>query len=99
MQRIINNCHISDATNIQQAAAGADMRQMGCLKACVMKRLDVVRVILIEQSIRHLLNRSRNLISNFFLFFSEILDARHHLQRGTVIQDDRSGSRWQRRGY
>ncbi|XP_043521453.1 uncharacterized protein LOC122534664 [Frieseomelitta varia] len=31
------------ASNIQQAAAAADMRQMGCLKACVMKRMNVLQ--------------------------------------------------------
>lgn len=89
--------NIADAaTNIQQAAAAADLRQMGCLKACVMKRMNAVRVFLIEQSIGHFLNRSKNLISNFFFFSSKILVARYHLQCGTDIQDDRSGSRWQR---
>ncbi|PBC33988.1 odorant binding protein [Apis cerana cerana] len=36
--------HISEdiATNIQAAKNGADMKQLGCLKACVMKRIDMV---------------------------------------------------------
>ncbi|XP_017795524.1 PREDICTED: uncharacterized protein LOC108576958 [Habropoda laboriosa] len=36
--------HITEeaATNIQRADSGADMRQMGCLKACVMKRMGIL---------------------------------------------------------
>ena len=30
------------ATNIQQANNGVDVRQMGCLKACVMKRMSIL---------------------------------------------------------
>lgn len=40
------NRYVSDiATNIQAAKNGADMSQLGCLKACVMKRIEMVRVI------------------------------------------------------
>lgn len=43
---------VSDtATNIQQPKADADIRKMGCLKACVMKRMNVVRVLLTERSV------------------------------------------------
>ncbi|KAK1134675.1 hypothetical protein K0M31_007455 [Melipona bicolor] len=31
------------ATNIQQAAAAADLKQMGCMKACVMKRMNALQ--------------------------------------------------------
>ena len=38
----LNYCVAEQATNIQQANAGVDMKTMGCLKACVMKRMSVV---------------------------------------------------------
>ncbi|XP_043251534.1 uncharacterized protein LOC122396869 [Colletes gigas] len=36
--------HITEeqASNVQQARDGVDLRQMGCLKACVMKRMSIL---------------------------------------------------------